>query len=362
MHVSVFSTWRAAVSAVLLIAAPAGADELPVSAEKRAAFADFLAQYRTDAAGRGLDPAWVDATLAGAILVPRVIGADRNQPGSAARPIRFPDYLATKLRGDRIPHGQRKLGEHSALLAAAEAQTGVPAAVIAAIWGIETSYGRVMGRHDLPSAVATLAFEGRRRELFTRELDALVRMVGEGHVAREQLKGSWAGAFGQTQFLPSSYLADGQDGDGDGKVDLWGSRADVFASIGNYLAKAGWQRGESWGFRTFLPDGFVRASVAAADPPTRCTVPLSRHSALKPAREWKVMGFIPVNAAWPGDDVLMSLIEPDGEGQGAYLVTRSYRAILGYNCSNLYALSVTLLADAISQPPVMPAASGTEAQ
>ncbi len=358
MHVSFPPKWRAAAVAAFLIVAPARADETPVSAEQRAAFAAFLTQYRSEAAARGLDPAWVEATLAGAQLVPRVIGADRSQPGSAARPIRFPEYLAAKFRGDRIPYGQRKFNENSAMLADAERKTGVPAAVIAAIWGIETSYGRVMGRYDLPSAVATLAFEGRRRELFTRELDALVRMVGEGRVAREQLKGSWAGAFGQTQFLPSSYLAHGQDGDGDGKVDLWGSSADVFASIGNYLGKAGWQRGESWGFRTLVPDGFARASVAAAEPPNRCVAPLSRHSALKPAKDWKALGFTPVNAAWPADDAPMSLVEPDGEGQGAYLVTRSYRAVLGYNCSNLYALSVTLLADAISQSP----ATGAGAQ
>jgi membrane-bound lytic murein transglycosylase B len=124
----------------------------------------------------------------------------------------------------------------------------------------------------------------------------------------------------------------------------------VFASIAHYLKDKGWLPGENWGFRALVPEGFVRASVAAAEPPARCVVPLSRHSALKPAREWKALGFTPVNAAWPADEVPMSLIEPDGEGQGAYLVTRSYRAILGYNCSNLYALSVALLADAISQP------------
>jgi membrane-bound lytic murein transglycosylase B len=352
MHLSFSPKWRALGLALLLIAAPARADETPVSAEQKAAFAAFLAQYRVEAAARGLDPAWIEATLAGTGLVPRVIGADRSQPGSSARPVRFPDYLAAKFRGDRIPHGQRKFGEHQALLAAASGNSGVPAAIIAAIWGIETSYGRVLGRYDLPSAVATLAFEGRRRDLFTAELDALVRMVGEGRVTREQLKGSWAGAFGQTQFLPSSYLAHGTDGDGDGKVDLWASQADVFASIGQYLKAKGWQAGEAWGFRTLIPEGFVRATVAATAPPARCVLPLSRHSALKPAREWKAVGFTPVNASWPADNVLMSLVEPDGEGQGAYLVTQSYRAILGYNCSNLYALSVALLADAVGQPAI----------
>ena len=331
-------------------AVAARADEVRLSPAEQAAFADWISLYRADATARGLKPEWLDATLTDIRLAPHIIGADRNQPGGAAKPIRFPDYLALKFRGDRIPYGQRQFIANRDLLARAEAGSGVPAAVIAAIWGIETSYGRVLGRHDLPSALATLAFEGRRRDLFTRELDAAVRMIGEGHVTRAQMKGSWAGAFGQTQFLPSSYLTCGRDGDGDGKVDLWASAPDVFASIGHYLAQNGWQRGERWGFRTLVPDGFNRASVAAGEAPTRCVTPLSRHSALKPAREWRALGFTPVNAAWPADDVVMSLVEPDGEGQGAWLVTRSYRAILGYNCSNLYALSVSLLADAISLP------------
>jgi lytic murein transglycosylase len=333
------------------LAAPARADDARATPEQRAAFADWLNIYRAEATARGLKPEWLEAALVDVVLVPRVIGADRSQPGGATRPVRFPDYLAAKFRGDRIPHGQRQFAANRDPLAQAEAQSGVPAAVIAAIWGIETSYGRVLGRHDLPSALATLAFDGRRAALFTRELDAAVQMVGEGRVARGAMKGSWAGAFGQTQFLPSSYLEYGRDGDGDGNVDLWGSLPDVFASIGHYLSRSGWQAGEDWGFRTLVPDGFDRAGVATAQLPTRCVAPLARHSALKPAREWRALGFTPVNAAWPGDDVPMSLIEPDGAGQGAYLVTRSYRAILGYNCSNLYALSVGLLADAVSLPP-----------
>lgn len=340
----------ASLALAIAVAVPVQADEARVSPAEQAAFADWLKLYRAEATARGLKPEWLDATLIDVKLTPHVIGADRNQPGTAAKPIRFPDYLASKFRGDRIPHGQRQFAANRDLLARAEADSGVPSAVIAAIWGIETSYGRVLGRHDLPSALATLAFEGRRRELFTRELDAAVRMVGEGHVTRDQMKGSWAGAFGQTQFLPSSYLSYGRDGDGDGKVDLWTSAPDVFTSIAHYLAKSGWQRGEAWGFRTLIPDGFDRASVTAAEPPVRCVTPLTRHSALKPAQDWRALGFTPVNGAWPADDVVMSLVEPDGEGQGAYLVTRSYRAILGYNCSNLYALSVTLLANAISLP------------
>ncbi|WP_353216498.1 lytic murein transglycosylase [Sandarakinorhabdus sp.] len=345
--------FRLSIISLLLgcsLAAPARADDARPSAEQLAAFADWLSIYRADATARGLRPEWLDAALADVTLVPHVIGADRSQPGGPARPVRFPDYLAGKFRGDRIPYGQRQFAANREALARAEIQSGVPAAMIAAIWGIETSYGRVLGRHDLPSALATLAFEGRRRDLFTRELDAAVQMIGEGRVQRSAMKGSWAGAFGQTQFLPTSYLRYGRDGDDDGRVDLWDSLPDVFASIGHYLASAGWQPQQDWGFRTLVPGDFDRAAVAATQPPVRCVGPLARHSELKPAAAWRQLGFVPVNGAWPADDVEMSLIEPDGAGQGAFLVTRSYRAILGYNCSNLYALSVALLADAVSLP------------
>lgn len=360
---------------------PVRADDARPTAAQSAAFADWLVIYRAQAAARGLKPEWLEAGLADVALVPRVIGADRSQPGGAARPVRFADYLAAKFRGDRISYGQRQFAANRDALARAQAQSGVPAAMIAAIWGIETSYGRVLGRHDLPSALATLAFDGRRRDLFTGELDAAVQMIGEGRVQRSAMKGSWAGAFGQTQFLPSSYLRYGRDGDGDGRVDLWGSLPDVFASIGHYLASAGWKPQENWGFRALVPEAFDRASVAAQPPPTqppnqpstqpspqpftRCPVPLGRHSALKPAAAWRALGFTPVNNSWPADDADMSLVEPDGAGQGAFLVTRSYRAILGYNCSNLYALSVALLADAVSlspaTAPITPAADMPDA-
>ena len=205
----------------------------------------------------------------------------------------------------------------------------------------------MLGGFDLPSAIATLAYDGRRVKLFTGELDALVRLVGEQGIPREQLKGSWAGAFGQAQFLPSSFLAYAKDGDGDGKIDLWGSNSDVFASIANYLAGNGWKAGLPWGFRAGLPRDFDRASVANPVKPESCVRPLERHSRWLTVAEWKALGLRPLNAFWPADEVEMSLVEPDGAEGDAYLATRNYRAIMEYNCSNFYALSVALLGDAV---------------
>ncbi len=313
-----------------------------------AGFAAWVERYKAGAAARGLKPEWVDATLQGAQYLPRVVQLDRNQPDDSGRRNIFADYLARQLTQQRIDDGRSRAAANAATLQRISAETGVPGEIIVAIWGMETSYGRVLGTFDLPSAVATLAYDARREALFTRELDALVRIVGEGRAPRARLKGSWAGAFGQSQFLPSSYLAYAKDGDGDGIADIWGSTADTFASIANYLKQRGWVAGPDWGFRVGVPAGFDRATVANPERPTRCIRPLERHSRWLPAAEWRAKGFQPMNALWPADAVPMTLIEPDGEGEGAYLTTANYRAIMEYNCSNFYALSVALLANAVA--------------
>jgi lytic murein transglycosylase len=328
---------------LLLLAAPAGADE--TGAEL--GFPVWLSTYRQGAVARGLKPEWLDSTLGGVQYLPRVVALDRQQPDDPNRRAVFASYLARQLTPERIAAGQERAPPYASVLRRVAAETGVPPAIMAAIWGMETSYGRVMGSTDLPSALATLAYDGRRETLFTRELDAVVRIIGENRVPRSSLVGSWAGAFGHPQFLPSSYLTHARDGDGDGRIDIVRSVPDSLASIGQYLKANGWNAGVPWGFRVVVPMGFDRATVANPVRPTRCVRPLERHSRWLPAKEWRARGFMPVNAAWPADAVEMSLVEPDGPGTGAYLTTRSYRAILEYNCSNFYALSVALLADAL---------------
>ncbi len=336
--------WRRILLLAVLAAMPARADE----ADDALGFKIWLANYRTAAEARGLKREWLDTGLANITYLPRVVALDRAQPDDSGRRNVFADYLARHLTPDRIADGQTRAADNRAALQAAAARTGVAPEIIIGIWGMETSYGRVTGNFDLPSALASLAYDGRRATLFTKELDAAVQMVGEGHAGREQMRGSWAGAFGQSQFLPSSYLAHGADGDGDGRVDIWNSVPDTLASIGRYLADAGWQRGTGWGFRTIVPAGFDRDSVVNPVAPTMCIKPLSRHSVALPASEWRARGFLPINAAWPTDSVPMTLVEPDGPGQGAYLTTPNYRAIMDYNCSNFYALSVALLGDAVA--------------
>lgn len=331
------------LAAALLVAAPlVAADSPPPDG-----FVVWLQGYRADAIARGLDAAAIDATLAGAEYSARAVSLDRNQPDdSGARNI-FADYLARTLTPQRISDGRSRAAANRAALLRIGAQSGVAPEIIVAIWGMETSYGRITGNFDLPSAIATLAYDGRRAELFTRELDSLVRIVGQYRIPRSKLKGSWAGAFGQAQFLPSSYLAHAVDGDGDGVVDIWNSAPDTFASIANYLRQSGWVAGVPWGFHAGVPRDFDRQTVANPVKPTSCVRPLERHSRWLSVAEWKRLGLRPLNAFWPADDVKMALLEPDGPGAGAFLVTGNYRAIMDYNCSNFYALSVALLGDAV---------------
>ncbi|MBS0477923.1 MAG: lytic murein transglycosylase [Proteobacteria bacterium] len=321
-------------------------------AQDEAGFQSYLQDVRGRAIAQGVRPAAADQVLAGLTYNQRVVDLDRSQPGgNPANPTNtasppFAPYLRRHVDAARISQGRSKYLAERGHLARIEAQTGVPESIMVAIWGHETNYGRVMGNFDLPRSIATLAYEGRRRSLFEGELIAMMEMVDRG-VPRSQLTGSWAGAMGGPQFLPSVYLRLARDGDGDGRTDIWNSDADTLASIGNYFYQAGWRRGQPWGLAVSLPAGFDRSSVANRLISPRCPRVFARQSAWRTIREWRALGLLSQGKPWPADDVQATMIEPDGPGQTAYLLTGNYRVILDYNCSNFYALSVGLLADAI---------------
>jgi membrane-bound lytic murein transglycosylase B len=184
--------------------------------------------------------------------------------------------------------------------------------------------------------------------LFTDEFIATLKLLDRG-IPRSQLKGSWAGATGYPQFLPSMYLRLGADGDGDGRVDIWNSEADALASIGNYLVKAGWKANVPWGIPAMVPAGLDRGALRPLTVSPRCPRVHARHSRWLTIGEWRRLGVTPLGTSLPRDGELASLLEPDGPGATAYLLTGNYRAILDYNCSNFYALSVGLLADAVAR-------------
>lgn len=321
-----------------------------VMAQEGGDFRSYLESLRPKARAMGIRDATLDAVFPTLTLNPRVVQLDQTQPGGGAySPIpNFEPYRRQHVDAARIARGRTAYLANRTRLQRIEAQTGVPEEIMVAIYGHETNYGSYTGDFDLIRSLATLAHEGRRRALFEPELLATLKMLDDG-VPRSRLVGSWAGATGYPQFLPSVYLRVARDGDGDGRADIWTSEADALASIANYFVNAGWRRGEPWGVAVSVPAGFDRARVSARTDPARCPRVFNRHSRWLTMAEWRKLGLYPARGVWPGDMIMATLLEPDGPGKTAYLLTGNYRAILDYNCSNFYALSVGLLADAIKQ-------------
>lgn len=312
-------------------------------------FQGYLQLLAARARAEGVRESTIATMTSGLTLNQRVIELDRAQPGSASGAIpAFEPYRRQHVDASRIARGRRQYAAVVGQIGAIEQRYGVPGPIMLAIWGHETDYGGYTGNFDLPRALATLAYEGRRRELFADEFVAAMKMVDRG-VPRSKLVGSWAGAFGNPQFLPSVYLRVAQDGDGDGFADIWSNRVDTLASIGNYFRDAGWRPGQPWGVAVTVPEGLDRASLGTTLKSPRCPRVFDRHTGWKTMAEWRALGIVPQSGRWPADNVLASLLEPDGRGRTAYLLTGNYRVILDYNCSNFYALSVGLLADEISR-------------
>ena len=338
--------WRA-IAAATLLAPSASAQDLAADQE---AFQAYLPTLRARALSHGVRLQTVEAVLADLELHPRVLELDRNQPGGGASgPISpFRPYRAQHVDAARIGRGRAAWAAQRPRLAAIERETGVPESIAVAIWGHETDYGANAGGFDQPRALSTLAYDGRRRALFEAEFVASLQMLDRG-VPRWQLKGSWAGATGGPQFLPSVYLRVARDGDGDGRADIWSSAADTLASIGGYLADAGWRPGVPWGFAVSVPPTLDRGWLRTRLVSPRCPRVFERQSAWRSVAEWRALGLTPVDRPWPSDGVLATLVEPDGPGAPGFLLTGNYRVILDYNCSTNYALSVGVLADAVER-------------
>ncbi|MEM7664470.1 MAG: lytic murein transglycosylase [Pseudomonadota bacterium] len=309
-------------------------------------FDAYLELLKARARAEGVSEATIQRMTAGLTPNDRVIRLDRGQPG---RPTRrgYPDlapYIAKHVNPTRIAGGRDVYRQHRSQLRAIEADYGVPPQVIVAIFGHETSYGRIRGNFDLARSLATLAWEGRRRDLFAGEFIALLKVADKGY-SRQQLVGSYAGAFGNPQFLPSVYLRLASDGDGDGRANIFSNRADTFASIANYFRDAGWRTGQPWGVRAYVPSGFSVDAYKTELVAPVCPRVHERHSQWKSVQEWRELGVQP-QRPMPAD-TMASLFQPDGPGKPAWLLTTNYRVILEYNCSNYYAMSVGLLADEI---------------
>lgn len=324
----------------------------PASAQspEELGFESFLQQLGAQAQAKGVSLQTINAVLPTLTFQQRVVDLDRAQPEARPGAVipRFAPYRGRHVDVDRIARGRAKYVALRGNLARIELETGVPEAIMIAIWGNETNYGSFTGNFDLPRALASLAYEGRRRDLFANEFIATLKLIDIG-VPRETLRGSWAGATGMPQFLPSQYLLLGKDGDGDGRIDIWNDEADALASIANYFRAHGWQRNLPWGIPVSVPPTLDTSLYASNNVGQPCARVLDRLSRYMPLRDWRAAGVVPYDTRGLQDGDMLSLIQPDGPGTPAWLTTMNYRAILSYNCSNFYGLSVGLLADAVEK-------------
>ena len=258
---------KAGLMATILAMASAG----PVAAQDEQGFQSYLGTLRAQALAEGVTRRTVDEVFPTLTLSERTIELDRAQPGNPGRTATppFAPYRISHVDAARIGRGRSTYQAQRARLARVERETGVPESIMVAIWGHETNYGAYTGNFDLLRSLATLAYEGRRRELFASEFIAGLKILDRG-IPRERLKGSWAGATGNPQFLPSVYLRLARDGDGDGRADIWTSPADTLASIGNYFENAGWRPGQPWGIAVRVPASFDRAALTTRMVSPRC--------------------------------------------------------------------------------------------
>jgi lytic murein transglycosylase len=311
-------------------------------------------QYKAYLIGRartaGVREATIQAVIPGLRLNDRVMELDRAQRPTAASTYYAPNfgpYLERHITTSLINRGQARYSTHWTNLSRIQSRYGVDPAVIIAIYGKETSYGSVTGSFDLLSALATLGYEGRRRSMFEEEFLAALELLDQG-VPRWMLKGSYAGATGYPQFMPSVALRLRADGNGDGYADIWRNEDDAFASIANYLRDAGWKRGIPWGVPVQVPSNLNRAAIQSRLTPPRCPAVYRRHSRWLSVGEWRALGVVPTGRTLP-DSEMATLMETPGAYAQGYLLTANYRAILDYNCSNYYAMTIGLLANAIAR-------------
>ena len=299
---------------------------------------------------QGVSPATIQAYVPNLTKNERVIELERTEPiarTSGGVVGALAPYLRSHVTSSLIRRGRDNYDANYAALGRIEARYGVDPAILMAIWGLETSYGTVTGSTDLLQALASLGYYGRRREFFEEEFVATLKLIDQG-VPRWRLKGSWAGATGYPQFMPSVVLRLRADGDGDGYADIWANELDGLASIAAYLRDAGWKPNIAWGIRVRTPATLNRAAIASRTTAPRCPQVYRRHSRWLTMREWRALGVVPLGRSLPDSEVA-SLIEPDGPDATAYLATTNYRAILDYTCSNFYAISFGVLADAIAR-------------
>jgi lytic murein transglycosylase len=312
-------------------ATTAAIEEGPSLEGTEQAFGRWVKAFAATAREAGIAEETLRSAFDDVRFVPRVVDLDRHQPEFTQT---VWDYVDRAVSEQRVARGREKLAEFSAEVEAAAARHGVPAPVLVAIWGMESSYGANYGDIPVIDALATLGFEGRRGVWARGQLLAALKILQSGDIDRAHMVGSWAGAMGHTQFLPSNFLAYAVDADGDGRRDIWDSMPDVMASTANFLARAGWRPDQPWGAEVRLPPGF---DYGRADAGVR-----------QPSAAWAAEGVKPMADASLPDFTDAAVLLPAGARGPAFLAGHNFRAILRYNNSTSYALAVSLLAQGVA--------------
>lgn len=296
-------------------------------------FETWVQELRTEALTRGISENTIKAALTGLSPIARIIELDRKQPEFTQT---LEQYLARTVSDARIERGRQLMREHHKLLTAVSKKFGVQPRFIVALWGMESDFGRFTGGFHVITALATLAYDGRRSNYFRTELFHALKIVDDGHIAANAMLGSWAGAMGQNQFMPSSFVRYAVDYDGDGRRDIWRTHADIFASTANYLRQVGWLYDQTWGREVALPAAF--------------NLEQANFEVKRPLNEWQSLGIRRADGGeLPKRDLAASLVLPAKTAKPAFLVHDNYRAIMKWNRAHFFAIAVGKLADGIGE-------------
>lgn len=313
--------------------------------ETKPSFADYTAALKQEALSKGYAVELVEPVFASLTYHERIVSADKSQPEVVET---LSTYLPKRVSEIRIKMARERYQQYLPELEKIGDKYGVQPRFIIALWGLESSFGRFMGTYSVPSALVTLAYEGRRESFFKQEFYQALDILAQGHISLDEMKGSWAGAMGQSQFMPSSFMAYAQDGDGDGKKDIWTNQLDVFASIANYLKQQGWDNSKTWGREVLLPANFDNTQAIARGSLQRGEWLERWNKSERSLANWHKLGVQRLNKTpLPPRDINAALVLPDGETGRAFLAYDNYKALMHWNRSYYFVTSVGYLADLI---------------
>ena len=335
--------------AVILLSASLSTSVL-AEQKTQADFDVYVAALKKEALEKGYDESLFDQALATAKFKKKVISADKNQPEVKET---LETYLPKRVPQWKIDRARKLYKENQEVLEKVAKEYGVQARFIVALWGLESNFGKIQGGHSVIASLVTLAFDGRRETMYKNQLWAALDILKEGHSTLDKFKGSWAGAMGQTQFMPTSFIAYAVDYNGDGRKDIWTTEEDAFASIANYLKQAGWNDDLTWGRQVKLPEGFDNSSILKRGTRTRSQWLEYWKDSERSLADWQAIGVRKMDGSdLPNVDVTAAMVMPDDVNGRMYLAYDNYKALMHWNRSYYFATSVGYLSDRIGYPAI----------